>query len=573
MYAAVIKRVFVGLAMVALSTASAVAGVEQVAEDFKPLAGYVVMERQGEYIIDLDASRGVRVGDLFVASIPGEKIVHPVTGEVLGSLDEVRAQLKVSKVLEGYSFAVPLPGSSPLEKGTEIKRFQGIPATFWDYTGTGAGLFAELKNGLPHLVWRDYASAQAQRPKQPKVVGGVDGLLFILNDQQLEVRDAALEPLRVYRRDELAPTEKADALGPAAVPTGIVAVREPRDSGGGGIIKEMPRTEGIWFSPEIPGEIVGLEAADLDGDGRLEMALAFSDEVVISRIDAGNYTEVWRFDIPKRARVLGVDAADLDRDGQLELYLSAVEADGLAETVSSLVAEPVDGEWQIMAKDIPYFLGGIELPGEGRVVLAQRGDDRERTYSGWVYRLERDGDTFRAGEKFALNFDELTVHGFTPFKAGDREMVALFDINDDLKVLENDGTQMWASGDPMGGSQLFIAHPDPNGRSAEPVHQFLKARVGRLDDGTLLVPMNEGSSRRFSTREFSRSRLLGMRWDGYGLKEVWHTEPQGGYLADFRVADADNDGKNEIVMAVLFSQGGFLKANKKRSALLVYELP
>ena len=30
------------------------------------------------------------------------------------------------------------------------------------------------------------------------------------------------------------------------------------------------------------------------------------------------------------------------------------------------------------------------------------------------------------------------------------------------------------------------------------------------------------------------------------MKEVWHTEPQGGYLADFRVADVDNDGKEEI---------------------------
>jgi hypothetical protein len=55
------------------------------------------------------------------------------------------------------------------------------------------------------------------------------------------------------------------------------------------------------------------------------------------------------------------------------------------------------------------------------------------------------------------------------------------------------------------------------------------------------------------------------------LDEAWTTKPQFGYLADFRLADADNDGQKEVVMAVGFS--GKLKfLSQRRSTLVVYEL-
>jgi hypothetical protein len=71
-------------------------------------------------------------------------------------------------------------------------------------------------------------------------------------------------------------------------------------------------------------------------------------------------------------------------------------------------------------------------------------------------------------------------------------------------------------------------------------------------------------------REFKSSQIKALRWDGYAMRELWHTRPQGGYLADFQVADVDNDGAPELAMAVLFSHKGMFAS--PRSAVLVYEL-
>ncbi|MGB6411347.1 MAG: hypothetical protein WBF16_09130, partial [Candidatus Deferrimicrobiaceae bacterium] len=38
--------------------------VETVREDLRPISGTVVMQQEGEYLVDLDARHGLRVGDL-----------------------------------------------------------------------------------------------------------------------------------------------------------------------------------------------------------------------------------------------------------------------------------------------------------------------------------------------------------------------------------------------------------------------------------------------------------------------------------------------------------------------------
>ena len=109
-----LRRILALLALfllVCTSVASAAELLDQVRKDFKPLSGYVIMPVQGEFLIDQDGAKGVAVGDLFSVVKPGEKIVHPVTKEVLGSLDEVKALLQVTRVKSGYAYAKPLGDS------------------------------------------------------------------------------------------------------------------------------------------------------------------------------------------------------------------------------------------------------------------------------------------------------------------------------------------------------------------------------------------------------------------------------------------------------------------------------
>ena len=175
------------VALLCVPTQAAV--IDEVAKDFKPISGYVIMEAGGEYLIDLDASKGVSAGDLFSVMRPGKKIIHPVTGKVLGTLEEVKTILKVTRLQPGFSHTRVLGKGDGIKRGDQIRRYENIPALFWDYQGKGEPFFFQVRNTLPSLKWQDYSTAQASKPKTPsKPSGGEASLLFILDNEGFEVR-------------------------------------------------------------------------------------------------------------------------------------------------------------------------------------------------------------------------------------------------------------------------------------------------------------------------------------------------------------------------------------------------
>jgi hypothetical protein len=62
-----------------------------------------------------------------------------------------------------------------------------------------------------------------------------------------------------------------------------------------------------------------------------------------------------------------------------------------------------------------------------------------------------------------------------------------------------------------------------------------------------------------------------MKWDGRRLRESWQTQDQDGYLADFRLADVDNDGVRELVMALGQTLGEWKR--KDRAVIVIYKIP
>lgn len=551
----------------------------EVARDLAPLSGVVVMPAGEEYLIDLDEAKGVREGDLFAVVVPGEKIVHPVTQTVLGSLDQVKGYLQVSRVKSGYSYARPLDQTPALARGDQLRRFEQLPAQFWDYTGQGEGLYSALRTALPGLEWQTYAAAQAQRPDPPRAPAGkVATLIFVLDDKGLSVKDGGFAPLRFYPRASAAavapvaptPTPAAKAAPVAtssATALAIVPAPAAATVPGSGIVAVGGRSEaGVWYSPELPGEPAGLVVDDFDGDGRQETAIAFADSLVISRVTGSDFQTLSTIPLGKALKVIAVDAADLTGDGRPELYLTAVDGQALA----SLVVEWQGGNYQITMQKIAMFFRSVDLPGEGSVLLGQvMGSDRE-DFSGPVFRVKRVGQELRKGSALALP-PLVSLYGFVPFVAGNRTLFASLNINSELQVHDLSGERLWKSVDLFGGREAFIELPDTDVvRDQVTRSLFLKANLKLGPKGEILVPRNEGTRLFGNYRKFESSDLKALAWDGRGLKELWHTRPQSGYLSDFTVADVDNDGTPELAMSVLFSHEGV--KSKARSGLVVYDL-
>ncbi|MEA1949674.1 MAG: hypothetical protein U9N83_20555 [Thermodesulfobacteriota bacterium] len=195
--------------------------MDKITRDFSSISGYLVEQAGEEYIIDLDASNGIAPGDVFSISSKDKEIIHPVTGKVIGYLGKVKTLLTVTRTESGYSFARLLSDSKKPERGEVIRRYDKVPALFWDYTGRGRDMFTRLQSAIHHLEWVDYDPSQAVRPAIPSSPAKdlANSLIFILQKDRLEVRGPDFGILHAYGTEPApakpAPAKSAPAEQPA----------------------------------------------------------------------------------------------------------------------------------------------------------------------------------------------------------------------------------------------------------------------------------------------------------------------------------------------------------------------
>ncbi len=171
--------------------------IDSITRDFTPLDGYVIMPINDEYLIDIDSSQGAKIGDLFSIYLPGEKIIHPITGKTIGTLNETLAVLSITRIKSGYSYAKVIAGETKLSKGTPIKRFAEMTARLSSQSASAAKLYPQLTNALPSLDWQGLSIPGRNETKPPA------DLLFTLTDTRLEVRNSLGQMFRSYPTDKL----------------------------------------------------------------------------------------------------------------------------------------------------------------------------------------------------------------------------------------------------------------------------------------------------------------------------------------------------------------------------------
>ncbi|MEK6193146.1 MAG: hypothetical protein N2F24_02795, partial [Deltaproteobacteria bacterium] len=313
--------------------------------DFKPLSGYVIMAKDGQYIIDLDAKKGISTGDLFSVVQPGEKIVHPVSGEILGTLEELKGILKVIRVEKGFSYARVLGKAKGINRGDQIRRYENIPALFWDYSESGEPFFMQLRNTLPNLKWQDYTAAQAARPNI-LAASKIDSptLLFILKKEGLEVRDSEFQIIHIY--------------GPLGL---LPAAVEP-----------TPKTataidEGVGYQGAYPGFQA---VADLPGATVMADFIQDGDRLLMATTDGSTI----RVHVVSKDVSLLTERASMG-DGQVLSVQWWHPSDGVSLhlAVTYLNDQKVEAKIFALRENglmpleawLPYFLGTFDLVGDG----------------------------------------------------------------------------------------------------------------------------------------------------------------------------------------------------------------
>lgn len=486
------RRIFglLFLSLLGIVTPAFSAGLDDISKDFKPLSGYVIMPVQGEFLLDLDAGKGVAIGDLFSVVKPGEKVIHPVTKEVLGSLDEVKGVLQVTRIKSGYSYARPLGEAKGIGKGDVVRRYENVSAAFWDYTGQGEAFFAELKAALPALEWQEYAVAQAQRPQVPTAPAkGEPQLLFILRHDGLEVRDGVgFQTIRAYSAPALMttlpiPAPAAPGISPAPVPVPEPAsleermqALEQRLQGEAGEPQapyrlEQPATKpsaGVAYKTAFPGfKSLGnlpwvTTMADFARDGeRLLMAATDGKEIRIFTV-GDSLAPLAQGDTSYVAEILAVRWWRPAPGVELRL---AVTAWNDRRVESALFA--LRGDRLVLLKEhIPYLLGTFDRNGDGspELLLGQNFDNttffgvQVKTLSLAKEELVETDPEFPLPRRFTVQgslFADLT---------GDGRPETVF-VRDGLLYLYDGEKELYRSPKQMGGSlSAAMYQTNPNAR-------------------------------------------------------------------------------------------------------------
>jgi hypothetical protein len=141
-----------------------------------------------------------------------------------------------------------------------------------------------------------------------------------------------------------------------------------------------------------------------------------------------------------------------------------------------------------------------------------------------------------------------------------------------------DGKFSWISKVRYGGTSNYYEtkkKKDPVYRGSEgPAWRvFIPGRVLTRDldgDGIqeIIVNRNERSTRLLDrVRTYESGEICSLIWQEGSLDNHWKTREINGYITDFQIRDVDNDGDQELVVAVV-GLGGI--ADQKRTSNILF---
>ncbi len=346
------------------------------------------------------------------------------------------------------------------------------------------------------------------------------------------------------------------------------------------------KRKGFWMSQQFRTEFKGMAVGDVNGDGLNETVVIDKHNIFIYQKTTDSLQLLQTIAGKRHLNYISVDVADINRDGTPEIIVTCLNRNLL----ESFVLQFKDGQYVTIASNLRWFLRVIETSSEIPMLLGQTyGSDK--VFDTQIYEIVWREGKYIEGDRQKIPRG-LSVYGLAleTITAGGSEKIIALDELDYLCVLEKtdkllirlftfgfaQDEVLWRSDTPYGGSNNFIANTDRNNPSDTERSAFANLRILSHDtnnDGKkefIIVKNLSPVGRLFKNlKMFTSSEIYNLEWDGLGLAENWHTKKINGYVADYAIRDVDNDGKPEIVLAVVLSVGAALS---DRSVVVVYEL-
>jgi TolB-like protein len=326
----------------------------------------------------------------------------------------------------------------------------------------------------------------------------------------------------------------------------------------GGMIERFDRgSVDFKKSQTFDFEIKGLDIGDVDGDKKNELVIMDRHTLYIFKYDGEKLSLFQKIEAGNEHNFLTLDVSDLNRNGHAEIIVTSVVED----EPRSFILEYEEGKFRKITEKAGWFFRVVDHPKEGPLLLAQQRGSEGLPVDP-IYRMVWKKKSFERGAK--MNFPKGTmIFGLALANIRSKETTDLLALDDSewLRMVAPDGKEIWTNKGNYGGTLNFYDTQKKRvegDRFPPPYRVYIPGRIVVKDldgDGLSEVIVNKNivSTIRLSDRVrwFDRGEIHNLVWEEHALTTNWKTKQIEGYISDFQVKDADNDGEPELAVAVI----------------------
>lgn len=331
-----------------------------------------------------------------------------------------------------------------------------------------------------------------------------------------------------------------------------------------------------WRSEQVSHNLRGLTVGDADGDGKKEIVCITGERILLYRKEGEVLHKVAEYKENAAADFVKVDMIDSNGNGIEEIFVANREG----KSLSAIVLEYRNDQFEKIAERGNWLFGVVHFPEEGPILLGQSRADNKIPAKAQIERMQWDADEggyVSSGPAEIPPGLDLRALGILSDKdSREKEFVCMGD-DGRLRIHDHTGALRWESEDIYGGSVLAPPSPSQEPSSSGEQNAVLPMRIITKDLNNdkkqdILVGKNfvtdKGRIRRKSV--YDSGSIYDLQWNGSDMDARWQTERLNEILVDYGIGDVDNDGKDELVLAV---RGGKSRLTMRpKSYILIYEI-
>ncbi|NTW57707.1 MAG: hypothetical protein HGA43_00875 [Nitrospirae bacterium] len=576
-----------------------------IASYFPKVHGEVTAVHGDRLTVSLGEKNGLLPGMVLTVWRDGSNILHPVTGAVIGRVEDEVGTIEVVSVKETTSEAVvkkqvkePKAGDrariTPKKISIAVLPLQSerpdIIQGLAERLGE-LGRFTVLGNDKVSAFLKDRKQRDASLVKEMGSTFNLDAVVAV---GIFPTEGKYIVTGRIFTADDAKPidtivaslnlTSKREALGdvrPFFAPGKDTSGKTPVPASAPALALASASAlalvkDASGKMPDLPADARYFVLADLDGEGAVEYVFSDEKKLSVYRTEASGWKEIGKERVDRKEQEMQqfhIDVADINGNGHPEIFVTRM----LDGRVSSYVVEFENGSFRRIA-DIPGFLRVVRYPGRGTVLIGQE-YSQDSFYAGQPREYGWSGNTYTAGAPFVLpKGTDLYSFVFADFGEGRPNLVS-FDSDSKLVVYSGE-TRIWKSEEryltvetvltkPLTGTDAALAGDSAEFNKANilPGPIMDKSRLMRINGRIVPVDLSRSGKDDLVVAKNTPASFFGgykggeleiLTWTGTRLEPRWNAKDLPGPVLDIQVLGPDNAGV-QVTGLVKVSSGPFSK--------------